>query len=175
MLQLIDPRTRWSWLLRQDSDGLAYGPKLERVCAGAINRGASLAGWRRTGSDRWQDLVGIPCFATTERAEFGEGGFRTGNRRRAGAIQTPSLIWSFSRAIQKYPRKLDLKGPNYKRLSAERSSILDQDIWEAIQAASENTALVVSGKEVVADHDRFSWGPNGTRKTASDNYNLCNT
>lgn len=58
--------------------------------------------------------------------------------------------------------KLDPKAPNYKKLSEEWSNLLEQDVWTAIQAASDNSALAVDGKEV-ADHDRFFWGPNGKR------------
>lgn len=58
--------------------------------------------------------------------------------------------------------KLDSANPKYKQLTAEWSQILNADVWAAIQAASENTSLVVSGKEV-CDNDRFYWGSNGKR------------
>jgi V8-like Glu-specific endopeptidase len=58
--------------------------------------------------------------------------------------------------------KLDSKNPKYKELSAEWLQILNNEVWAAIQAASENTSLVVSGSEV-ADLDRFYWGSEGKR------------
>jgi V8-like Glu-specific endopeptidase len=57
---------------------------------------------------------------------------------------------------------LDTKNPKHKQLSAEWLQILNNEVWAAIQAASENTALVVSGSEV-ADIDRFYWGSSGKR------------
>ena len=57
---------------------------------------------------------------------------------------------------------LDAKNPRYKQLSAEWSQILNNEVWSAIQAASDNTALVVSGSEV-ADIDRFYWGSSGKK------------
>jgi subtilisin family serine protease len=58
--------------------------------------------------------------------------------------------------------RLDTKDPKYKQLSTEWGNILNHEIWKAIQAASKNTALVVSGAEV-ADHDRFFWGTSGKK------------
>jgi len=58
--------------------------------------------------------------------------------------------------------KLDTKDPKYKQLSTEWGNILNHEVWKAIQAASENTSLVVSGAEV-ADHDRFFWGASGKK------------
>ena len=43
---------------------------------------------------------------------------------------------------------LDTKNPKFQQLAAEWSQILNTEVWAAIQAASENTALVVSGTEV---------------------------
>ncbi len=57
---------------------------------------------------------------------------------------------------------LDATNPNFKKLSAEWSSILANEVWKSIQAASENTDLAVSGSEV-ADHDHFFWGRDGKR------------
>jgi len=59
-------------------------------------------------------------------------------------------------------QKLDAKTPNYAQLSAEWLSLLNKDVWRAIQAASDDASLVVSGSEV-ADHDRFFWGATGKR------------
>jgi len=62
---------------------------------------------------------------------------------------------------QELPRTpLDPKNPKFKQLTAEWSQILNTEVWTAIQAASENTALVVSGTEV-CDEDRFYWGTGG--------------
>ncbi|MFZ0087643.1 MAG: serine protease [Candidatus Acidiferrales bacterium] len=58
--------------------------------------------------------------------------------------------------------KLDPHNPNFKRLGAEWTQLLNADVWKAIQESSENTSLVVSGSEV-ADLDRFFWGANGKR------------
>jgi V8-like Glu-specific endopeptidase len=58
--------------------------------------------------------------------------------------------------------KLDPRNPNFKQLSGEWSRLLNGDVWNAIQASSENTSLVVAGSEV-ADHDRFFWGASGKR------------
>lgn len=55
---------------------------------------------------------------------------------------------------------LDPKNPKFKQLSGEWSQVLNTDVWTAIQAASENKLLVVSGSEV-CDLDRFYWGSNG--------------
>ena len=68
----------------------------------------------------------------------------------------------FARHPELPPAKLDPKGPNFKQLSGEWSRILDREVWKAIQASAENTALAVSGEEV-ADHDRFFWGNSGKR------------
>jgi phosphatidylserine/phosphatidylglycerophosphate/cardiolipin synthase-like enzyme/monoamine oxidase/subtilisin family serine protease len=68
----------------------------------------------------------------------------------------------FARHPELLPAKLDPKGPNFKQLSGEWSRILDREVWKAIQASAENTALAVSGEEV-ADHDRFFWGNSGKR------------
>jgi hypothetical protein len=58
--------------------------------------------------------------------------------------------------------KLDPGNSKYKQLSAEWLQTLNAEVWSAIQAASENTDLVVAGAEV-ADHDRFYWGAEGAR------------
>jgi V8-like Glu-specific endopeptidase len=68
----------------------------------------------------------------------------------------------FARHPELTSAKLDPKAPNYRKHSQEWSNLLEQDVWTAIQAASDNAALAVDGKEV-ADHDRFFWGPNGKR------------
>ena len=57
---------------------------------------------------------------------------------------------------------LDPKGPKFKVLSSEWGKILNSEVWKAIQTASENTSLVVSGTDV-ADNDRFFWGVSGRR------------
>ena len=59
-------------------------------------------------------------------------------------------------------RALDTHDPRFARLTAEWSSILNLEVWQAIQAASANADLVVSGAEV-ADLDRFFWGRDGKR------------
>jgi outer membrane protein OmpA-like peptidoglycan-associated protein len=59
--------------------------------------------------------------------------------------------------------KLDPKGPKFKQLSREWSRILDSEVWKAIEAAAENTDLVVSGKEVTDHHRRFFRGKSGKR------------
>jgi subtilisin family serine protease len=68
----------------------------------------------------------------------------------------------FARHPELAAGKLNTKDPKYKTLSAEWASLLQNDIWKAIQTASENTALAVSGAEVV-DEDRFFWGSSGKR------------
>jgi phosphatidylserine/phosphatidylglycerophosphate/cardiolipin synthase-like enzyme/V8-like Glu-specific endopeptidase len=57
---------------------------------------------------------------------------------------------------------LDPKNPKFKQLSAEWVQILYGEAWTAIQAASGNASLVVSGEEV-ADNDRHFWGASGKR------------
>ena len=58
--------------------------------------------------------------------------------------------------------RLDLKDPNYTKLAAEWLAILNGAVWTAIQGASANEALAVSGAEV-ADKDRYFWGATGKR------------
>jgi len=57
---------------------------------------------------------------------------------------------------------LDPKGQKFKALSSEWGQILNDEVWKAIQTASENSSLVVSGA-VVTDNDRFFWGASGKR------------
>jgi hypothetical protein len=56
--------------------------------------------------------------------------------------------------------RLDPKKPNYRKLAAEWSALLNGAVWTAIQQASANDAFAVSGAEV-ADKDRVFWGAAG--------------
>ena len=53
--------------------------------------------------------------------------------------------------------------PNFKRLSAEWTKILDKEVWKAIKVSAENTDLVVSGEEVTDHHRSFFRGQSGKR------------
>jgi hypothetical protein len=57
---------------------------------------------------------------------------------------------------------MDPQNPKFKQLSGEWLQILNEDVWTAIQASSDNPSLAVSGAEV-ADIDRFFWGTSGKR------------
>jgi hypothetical protein len=69
----------------------------------------------------------------------------------------------FARHPELPKERLDPKDPNYKQLSAEWTKILNEMVWQAIQATAENTDLVVSGKEVTDHHRSFFRGKNGKR------------
>ena len=69
----------------------------------------------------------------------------------------------FARHSELPAEPLKQTDPNFKQLSAEWTKILANEVWPAIEAASENTDLVVSGKEVVDHHRSFFRGRSGER------------
>jgi phosphatidylserine/phosphatidylglycerophosphate/cardiolipin synthase-like enzyme len=69
----------------------------------------------------------------------------------------------FARHPELPKASLDPKGPNFKRLSAEWTKILNNEVWKAIEASAKNIDLVVSGKEVTDHHRRFFVGKRGKR------------
>src|SRR5829696_5160184 len=69
----------------------------------------------------------------------------------------------FARHQELPPEALDPKGPKFKQLSGEWTTILNEEVWKAIQVSAENTDLIVSGEEVADHHRRFFRGKTGRR------------
>ncbi len=69
----------------------------------------------------------------------------------------------FARHPELPTEPLKRNDPHFKQLSAEWTSILDKEVWKAIQRSAENTDLVVSGEEVTDHHRSFFRGASGAR------------
>jgi V8-like Glu-specific endopeptidase len=69
----------------------------------------------------------------------------------------------FTRHPELSAEPLKRDDPNFGRLSAEWTKILDREVWKAIEVSAENTDLVVSGEEVTDHHRAFFQGQSGRR------------
>jgi hypothetical protein len=69
----------------------------------------------------------------------------------------------FARHPELPKETLEPENPKFKQLSAEWTKILNEQVWKTIEASSENTDLVVSGKEVTDHHRSFFRGKSGQR------------
>jgi V8-like Glu-specific endopeptidase len=74
--------------------------------------------------------------------------------------QMADLIF-FTRHSEFPDKKLDPKHPKFKQLGAEWATILNREVWKAIQESAENKDLMVSGKEVSDHHRTFFRGKSG--------------